>query len=276
MKERQHLEILTAILMLILLIGMSGCKSSAPTKTSIDLTSNLNNNQLISKKTMIAGTAKNANYVATSDGEIFYRSVRVQRGKWKISVSNVSGEKSVYLVAMKKKADVGSDFSTKKYPAYIKLNFSKDLRDQGSSEFAIFSSKSSSRAASESSASAAISASASEKKSSSVSSNPNLNNDAVSWFRRSVQQKIQNQSNELSKADIDNKTNGVTYTATPNVTGYDQLELQKLASDLFSSTQGIAKMCDIPTPIPVTLNSANGNILARYKLNGDIKVYPQP
>lgn len=118
--------------------------------------------------------------------------------------------------------------------------------------------------------------SSSTESASSVSSKTNSASESLSAFKQSVQKRVENQSNELSKADIDNKTNGVTYTATPNVTGYDQLELQKLASDLFSSTQGIAKMCDIPTPIPVTLNSANGNILARYKLNGDIKVYPQP
>lgn len=275
MKRRQHLEVLAAILMLILLIGISGCKSSAPTKTSIDLTSKFKNNQLTSKKTTIVGTAKNASYVATSDGEMFYRSVRVQKGKWKISVSNVSGEKSVYLVAMKKEAEVGSNFSTKKYPSYIKLNFSKDLRDQGSSEFAIFSSKSSARTASESSASAAASASDSEKKNSSVSSTIRQNDEAVRSFQQSVQKRVENQSSELSKVNVDSKTNGVTYTATASVTRYDQFKLQKLASDLFSGTQGIARMCDIPTPVPVTLNSANGNILARYKLNGDIKVYPQ-
>ena len=109
----------------------------------------------------------------------------------------------------------------------------------------------------------------------SVSSKTDNVSESLSAFKQSVQKRVENQSSELSKVNVDSKTNGVTYTATASVTRYDQFKLQKLASDLFSGTQGIARMCDIPTPVPVTLNSANGNILARYKLNGDIKVYPQ-
>lgn len=155
MKIHKLAGIIVCFLMISFVLVLSGCNSSESSEPSITVTSGAKNNQLISKETTIHGTAKNATYVTTSDGEIFYDRTKVHNGKWSLTVNNIGGEKHVYLVATKKYVTTGSDFSKNKYPAYAKLDFSKELQAEGSSEIAAFNSKASSRSAASSSKEAA-------------------------------------------------------------------------------------------------------------------------
>ena len=281
-KSRKPILLVLAVILIIGLAYMGYQRT--PTSFGLKVTEGATNGKSSELPGSLSGTVKKGKYVIfVSNGSVIDSS-RVHSGDWDL-YSDVEGDATYgFVYVTDKHYDTADYFQEKDALASEKIVFTKraiqaekesgdntvSKDKQGSDETDDSDDESTSESANTSSNSS------STESASSVSSKTNSASESLSAFKQSVQKRVENQSNELSTADIDNKTNGVTYTATPNVTGYDQLELQKLASDLFSSTQGIAKMCDIPTPIPVTLNSANGNILARYKLNGDIKVYPQP
>lgn len=231
----------------------------------------------------LSGTVKKGKYVIFVSNDHVIDSSRVHSGNWDVYTDTDGDATYGFLYVTDKHYDTTDYFQEKDALASEKIVFTKGAiqaeKESGDNTVSTNDQDSDKNDGSDDESTSepenTSSNSSSTESKASVSSKTDNVSESLSAFKQSVQKRVENQSTELSKADVDDKTNGVTYTASPTVTRYDQFKLQKLASDLFSGTQGIARMCDIPTPIPITLNSANGNILARYKLNGDIKVYPQ-
>jgi hypothetical protein len=208
MKPRKLTVITVVLLMFSFTLVLSGCNSSETSEPSIAITSGMKNKQLTSKKTTIHGTAKNATYVTTSNGEIFFDRTKVHNGKWSLTVNNIGGEKHVYLVATKKYVTTGSDFSKNKYPAYVKLDFSKALQAEGSSELAAFSSKASSRSAASSSKEADKSSQNANSKAESNSKSESSNSKAfnIADYQTGITY------DQLARTPNDYKKKNVTFT----------------------------------------------------------------
>ncbi|MCT2907386.1 hypothetical protein EFT87_01735 [Schleiferilactobacillus harbinensis] len=124
------------------------------------------------------------------------------------------------------------------------------------------------------SSSVAASSKAAASKSEQASSKAASKSMALGSFKKSLQARVQNDSVHLSSYQL-NGGNEVTYTATAETAAFDRATLQAYADHLFDNTQQLAAMCDISTPVFIVLQAPNGNFLARTKLDGTAKVYPQ-
>lgn len=129
-------------------------------------------------------------------------------------------------------------------------------------------------ASSDSSSTDSSSSSADSSKSEQASSKAASKSMALDSFKKSLQARVQNDSVHLSSYQL-NGGSEVTYTATAETAAFDRATLQAYADHLFDNTQQLAAMCDISIPVFIVLQAPNGNFLARTKLDGTVKVYPQ-
>lgn len=124
------------------------------------------------------------------------------------------------------------------------------------------------------SSSVAASSKAAASKSEQASSKAASKSMSLDSYKKSLQALVLNDSVHLSSYQLSNNDT-ITYTAKDETAAMDQEELQAYADNLFDKTRQTAAMCDMSTPAYIVLQAPNGNWLARTKLDGSAKVYPQ-
>lgn len=267
---------LTVAIILIIVIAYVAYQRS-PASVGLKVIDGATNGKAYDLPDSLTGTVKKGKYVIfVSNGHVIDSS-SVRSGKWDLYADTDGNSDYGFLYVTNKHYDTLDEFQTKNSLASEKIVFTrKAIQAERSSESSMESEEDDSSANSDSSSneSSSVSSSSAASSKSEQSSKAASKSMALDSFKKSLQARVQNDSVHLSSYQL-NGGSEVTYTATAETAAFDRATLQAYADHLFDNTQHLAAMCDISIPVFIVLQAPNGNFLARTKLDGTAKVYPQ-
>lgn len=268
---------LTVAIILIIVIAYVAYQRS-PASVGLKVIDGATNGKAYDLPDSLTGTVKKGKYVVfVSNGRVIDSS-SVRSGKWDLYADTDGNSDYGFLYVTNKHYDTLDEFQAKNSLASEKIVFTRRaIQAEKSSETSMENDEDDSSASSDSNSNESSSASSSSEhssKSEQASSKAASKSMALGSFKKSLQARVQNDSVHLSSYQL-NGGNEVTYTATAETAAFDRATLQAYADHLFDNTQQLAAMCDISIPVVIVLQAPNGNFLARTKLDGTAKVYPQ-
>jgi hypothetical protein len=255
---------LTVAIILIIVIAYVAYQRS-PASVGLKVIDGATNGKAYDLPDSLTGTVKKGKYVIfVSNGHVIDSS-SVRSGKWDLYADTDGNSDYGFLYVTNKHYDTLDKFQAKNSLASEKIVFTRRaIQAEKSSETSMENDEDDSSASSDSNS----------NESSSASSKAASKSMALDSFKKSLQARVQNDSVHLSSYQL-NGGSEVTYTATAETAAFDRATLQAYADHLFDNTQQLAAMCDISIPVVIVLQAPNGNFLARTKLDGTAKVYPQ-